>query len=196
MDMRIASRAAASAEARANSRRRGKRTNAGARDERGQALLEFAYILPIMMLLVFLGIVLGTATSNYQEMTNAVAAGAQALAVSRGQTLNPCTTVSGPFYAAAPNLNQTNLLFTITTGPAGSSTITNYLGSPNTANPSCAAASTTSAPASYLTQGATATVKVTYPCSLTPFGNNFTAFGIKFGPYNCTLTAQTAESVQ
>lgn len=158
------------------------------RAERGQALLEFAYLLPILLILLLGMIAFGTTLNNYLEMTNGVTAGAQALAVSRGQTLDPCATAAAPFYGATPNLTQANAKFTITIGPAGSSSVTYTLVN-NQANPSCAAASTTSAPASDLTQGATATVKVTYPC-------NLKVFGVNFAPSTCTLTAQTAESVQ
>ena len=180
MDMHIGSRTAASPGVRVNARRRGKR--ARARDERGQALLEFAYLLPILVTLMLGMIVFGVALNNYLEMTNAVTAGAQALAVSRGQTLDPCKTVSAPVFAATPNLTQANLKFTITI--AGYSPLAS-----NQANPSCAAPNTTSAPASDLTQGGTATVMVTYPCNLKVFGTNFASS-------TCTLTAQTAESIQ
>lgn len=157
--------------------------------ERGQALYEFALVLPILGMMVLGVIVFGIALNNYLEMTNASAAGAQALAISRGQTLNPCTTVSGPFYNAAPNLTQANLKFTITIGPPPGGTGSSYTLASNQASPSCPASSPSSPPASDLTQGATATVAVTYPC-------NLTVFGVRFGPNTCTLTAQTAESIQ
>jgi Flp pilus assembly protein TadG len=187
MDMRIGSRTKASPGARVDIRRRGKR--ARARRERGQALLEFAFILPLMLILVLGMIAFGIALNNYEEMTNGATAGAQALSISRGQTLNPCTTVTGPFYAATPKLTQANLKFTITVTPPPSGSGTTYTLVTNQATPSCAAATTTSAPASDLIEGDTATVKVTYPC-------NLTVFGVKFAPTGCTLTAQTAESIQ
>jgi len=175
-----AKRSTAPMDLRVNARSAGER-----KGERGQAMFEFALLLPILMLILLGMIVFGIAMNNYLEMTNGATAGAQALAISRGQTLDPCMTVSGPFFAAAPNLTQANLKFTITVTQGGSS---NVLVS-NTANPSCPAANTTSPPASYLTQGATATVTVTYPC-------NLKIFGINFAPPTATFTAQTAESVQ
>jgi Flp pilus assembly protein TadG len=165
-------------------------TRARARSERGQALLEFAYLLPILLILLLGMIAFGMTLNNYLEMTNGVTAGAQALAISRGQTLDPCATSAGPFYNATPNLTSANAKFTITISPAPGGSGSTYVLASNQANPTCAAASTTSAPASDLTQGATATVKVTYPCNLKVFGVNFAPGG------TCTLTAQSAESIQ
>jgi Flp pilus assembly protein TadG len=165
-------------------------TRADARGERGQALLEFAYLLPILLILLLGMVAFGMTLNNYLEMTNGVTSGAQALAISRGQTLDPCATASGPFYAATPNLVAANAKFTITISPAPGGSGTTYTLATNQASPSCPATSTTTAPASDLTQGATATVKVTYPCNLKVFGVNFAPGG------TCTLTAQTAESIQ
>jgi Flp pilus assembly protein TadG len=162
----------------------------GAHDERGQALLEFAYLLPILMILLLGMIAFGITLNNYLEMTNGATAGAQALAISRGQTLDPCGTAAAPFYATTPNLTQSNLKFTITLSPGPGGSGSTYVLATNQTNPSCPAASTTSAPASDLIQGYTATVMVTYPCNLSVFGVNFVP------PASCILTAQTAESVQ
>jgi len=191
MDKRIDSRTGSSPGARVNALFRNLFAGrwAQALDERGQALLEFAYLLPILLVLLLGMIAFGITLNNYLEMTNGVTGGAQALAISRGQTLNPCTTVSGPVFGATPNLTQSNMLFTITIGPAPGGSGSSFTLASNTANPTCGAANTTSAPASDLTQGAMATVKVTYPC-------NLKVFGVNFAPSGCTLTAQTAESIQ
>ena len=162
---------------------------AAAHKERGQALLEFAYLLPILMILLLGMIAFGVTMNNYLEMTNGATAGAQALAISRGQTLDPCGTAASPFFAATPNLTQSQLKFTITLSPGPGGSGTTYQLASNQTNPSCPAASTTSAPASDLIQGYTATVSVTYPC-------NLKVFGVNFAPGTCTLTAQAAESVQ
>ena len=69
-------------------------------------------------------------------------------------------TATGPFFATTPNLTQANAKFTITIGPAPGGSGSTYQLATNQTNPSCPAASTTSAPASDLTQGSTATVKV------------------------------------
>ena len=187
MDKLIDSRKAASPGAQDIARCRGAR--AAAHKERGQALLEFAYLLPILMILLLGMIAFGMTLNNYLEMTNGTTGGAQALAVSRGQTLDPCMTATGPFFATTPNLTQANAKFTITIAPAPGGSGSTYTLASNQANPSCPSASTASAPSSDLTQGATATVKVTYPC-------NLKVFGVNFAPGTCTLTAQAAESIQ
>ncbi len=183
MDIRIGRRT----EVRGNDRCRSAR--AGARSERGQALLEFAFLLPVLMVVLLGMIVFGIALNNYMELTNGTTAGAQAVSISRGQTIDPCQTAATPFNAAAPNLITGNVSFTITTstGPGGSGTSQTLWSSG--ASPSCPAANTTSPPASYLVQGGTITVKATYPC-------NLKVFGINFAPSTCTLTAQTAEAIQ
>lgn len=61
-------------------------------DERGTALVEFAFVLPLLLALV-LGIVdFGRALNYYIDQTQISAEGARYLAVNR----NPCVTVSGP----------------------------------------------------------------------------------------------------
>ena len=112
MDIRIGRRTVASPGVRVNARRRGKR--ARARDERGQALLEFAYLLPILVTLMLGMIVFGIALNNYLEMTNGVAAGAQALSISRGQTTDPCKTVTARLTQQLTTLRSRRSQFTIT----------------------------------------------------------------------------------
>ena len=184
MDMPIGRRTEASMELRVNARCTSERAG-----ERGQSLFEFALVLPLLLLLLLGMVVFGVALNNYLELTNGTTAGAQAVAISRGQTTDPCATAATPFSGAAASLTAANVSFTITTstGPGGSGT-SNTLW-PSGANPTCPAGSTTSPPASYLVQGGTITVKATYPC-------NLKIFGINFAPGTCTLTAQTAESVQ
>jgi Flp pilus assembly protein TadG len=79
--------------------------------EEGQSLIEFAFVLPMLMTLVFGVITFGIAINNYLMLTNATNSGAQVLAISRGQTSDPCATTVAVVYAAAPNLTQTNLTF-------------------------------------------------------------------------------------
>lgn len=61
------------------------------RDERGQTLVEFALVLPLLALLLFGIIQFGIVFNNYIDLTDAVRAGARKAAVSR-QTTDP----SGP----------------------------------------------------------------------------------------------------
>jgi len=61
------------------------------RNERGQTLVEFALVLPLLALLLFGIIQFGIDFNNYIDLTDAVRAGARKAAVSR-QTTDP----SGP----------------------------------------------------------------------------------------------------
>ena len=113
----------------------------------------------------------GIAITNYMELTNAVATGAQLLAVSRGQTTDPCAVTAAAVEAAVPTLNSKSLSFSFVIN--GDS----YPGS------SCSAG----APADML-QGTPAQVTVTYPCSLSVYGHDYVP--------SCLLQAQTTELIQ
>lgn len=182
MDIRIARRVAASLGVRVNARRRAKRV--GARSERGQALLEFGFLLPVLMAVLLGMIVFGIAMNNYLELSNGTAAGAQAISISRGQTTDPCNTASAPFHGAAPTLTTGSLSFTFTITPPAGSPATTFGPATMGYPPSCPSA------AASMVQGAAAQVSVTYPC-------NLKVFGINYAPTTgCTLTAQTAEVIQ
>jgi Flp pilus assembly protein TadG len=155
---------------------RGKRARVRARDDEGQTLIEFAFVMPLLLTLVFGVIVFGIALNNYLVLTNATSISAQLLSISRGQTTDPCNTAVQAFYPAAPNLTQSSLTFSLVLN--GSS----YSGT------SCSSSSTTTGAAGNLVAGQTAQLTVTYPCNLKFFG---------FKPASgCTLTAQVSEVVQ
>jgi len=143
----------------------------------GQALLEFA-LCPPMLLLIVTGIMtFGIALNSYIELTGAVSIGARLLAVSRGQTTDPCATTATAVYNAAPFLTPTsNMKFTFVLNG------TKYSGA------SCSSTSTTTGAAGNLVQGQPAQVTATYPC-------NVSVYGFNFAP-TCTMTAQTTELVQ
>jgi Flp pilus assembly protein TadG len=144
--------------------------------EEGSALLEFGVSLPLLLFITTGIFQFGITIANYVMLTNATSIGALQLAISRGQTLDPCNTVSAAVFAAAPTLTQSSFTFAyVLDGHSYSGT-------------SCSSTSNTTGAPSYLVQGSTATVTVTYPCNLRIYAlNNFT---------NCTLTAKTAELVQ
>ena len=156
----------------ARSRRKGSRIAGGSR--RGQAAVEFAIVAPILLTLLVAISVFGIAFNNYQALTFATNSAAQTLAISRGQTTNPCQTTSQAVYSAAPQLTQSSLKFSIL---LGSNTVAN-----NAASPSCSGSQ------QYLVQSQNAQVTVTYPCNLNILG---------FNPVpNCSLTAQTTMLIQ
>jgi Flp pilus assembly protein TadG len=140
--------------------------------EDGQSLLEFAVSLPILLVVVTGILAFGLVLNNYVMLTNATDNGARALAISRGQTTDPCATTVDAVYAAAPVLRQSGYTFAITLNG------TKYTGT--TCNSSAAVAN--------MVQGAQAQVTVSYPCSLAMYGMNAAP--------GCMLQAQTTSLIQ
>ncbi len=60
------------------------RARARARGEEGQAMLEFAIVVPVIALLIMSMIKLGLVYNNYLTLNSAVRAGARQLAIGRG----------------------------------------------------------------------------------------------------------------
>ena len=136
----------------------------------GQAVIETALCLPILLLITFGLCTFGIAFSNDLMLTDATNVGARQLAISRGQTSDPCSTVSSSIIAAAPTLVKANLAFSYSIdGVAYSGT-------------TCTGATT------YMVQGATAEVTATYPCSLVSFRWRFSS--------TCLLSTSTTELIQ
>ncbi len=156
----------------------GKDPSGLAHHQRGQAMVEFALTVPLLLTILVAIIVVGLVFNNYLTLTNATTAGAQQLSISRGQTSDPCATTSQTVQAAAPNLTSGGLAYSIAFGTGNP---VSY-GSPYTGT-SCTSA------AAQLVSGNTAKVTVTYPCSLLIFGFNY-------APSGCSLSAQTAELIQ
>lgn len=77
-------------------------------NERGQTMAEFAFILPILLVLM-LGIAqFGVAFNNYVTLTDAVRAGARKAAVSRNSS-DPAGACRAAVIAAAGSLDTTEL---------------------------------------------------------------------------------------
>ena len=147
----------------------------------GNALVEFALCLPIL-LLILTGIAsFGFALNNYLELTNAVQIGAQQLAISRQNTTDPCSTVASSVYKAAPYLSPSGITLT-TVIYTSATTSASFSGA------TCSSGSTSTGAAGDLTQGQAAQVSATYACSLS-------VYGAKILP-GCTLHAQVTEIVQ
>lgn len=97
------------------------------RRSEGQAMVEFALLSPLVLLLCVGMCVFGLGLKQYMDLCNATAIGAQQLATS-GQLSDPCQYVYTTVTDAAPGLTAANLTFTITvngtayvTGASGSS---------------------------------------------------------------------------
>jgi Flp pilus assembly protein TadG len=78
------------------------------KNERGQTMTEFAFVLPILVVLM-LGIVqFGVAFNNYVSLTDAVRAGARKAAVSRNES-DPAGACKAQVLASAGSLDTTKL---------------------------------------------------------------------------------------
>jgi Flp pilus assembly protein TadG len=135
---------------------------------RGVVALEFVLVAPVLLLLLFGILYFGIALNNYLMLTAAAEQGAQTLSLGRG-TSSPYSTAVAALDSAAANLNTSEINQTVTIGGS-----------------SC---SGDSACSTLLTAGAIASVALTYPCDLTFLGYNF-------GGSSCTLSTQSAATVQ
>jgi Flp pilus assembly protein TadG len=144
--------------------------------EEGGAMVEFALVMPALMLLLTGVFSFSIAINNYLVLTEATNNGARALAISRGNTLDPCATAVAAVEAAGPNLSTANLTFAYNLNG------TTYSGT------SCSSSSSTTGAAGNLVQGKNAQLTVTYPCNLTVYGHNYAP--------TCILQAQVTELVQ
>ena len=77
-------------------------------NERGQTMVEFAVVLPVMLVILFAIIQFGITFKNYLSLTDAVRAGARVAAVSR-QAPDPVGDATTKVYAAAADLDASKL---------------------------------------------------------------------------------------
>jgi Flp pilus assembly protein TadG len=137
--------------------------------QRGQSLIEFTLVMPMMFVLVTGMLSFGIAMHDFLVLTNSVNAGAQVLGMSRGQTTDPCSAAYGAIHGAAPSLTPANLTLTFVING------TTYSGT------SCTSG------AAGMAQGTTAQVTASYPCRLGIYG---------LAVPSCNLQAQTSELIQ
>jgi Flp pilus assembly protein TadG len=112
-------------------------------------MVEFALLLPVLMMVLFAIIKFGIAINNYVVLTNAVRTGARTLAIGRGSA-NPCVSAKTKVENSASDLDLSKL--TVTTTFTSTSTCT------------------------ALVAGDDATLRASYPCDLVILGIDF-AFG-------------------
>ena len=138
--------------------------------DEGSNLVEFALMMP-MLLLVLTGIFyFGMAMMNYEQLTHSVKSGANYLVTERNITSDPCADTWSAITQAAPTLDQTQLQVTITMNGVQKS------------GNSCQNAQ------SNLVQGQIVTVSAKYPCNLSGIMTFYGVFGT-----NCTLKASSSE---
>ena len=162
---------------------RPKARRAGKRAESGQALVEFALVLPILMLLIVGIIKGGLLYNNYLQLTDSVRTGARVLAIERGQG-GPCGAAANQVISAAGGLTGSNISMSMTEYPEGPLDAPNLVYTPSAYPPP----PTDTCPFT-LTSGSAVTITASYPCDLTIMGVNFV-------PGGCHVTATATERVE
>jgi Flp pilus assembly protein TadG len=154
--------------------------------EEGSQLVEFALVLPIMLMVMLAIAVISVTMNNYLQVTEATSNAARAVSIARSNTLDPCSTVFTAVSQGAPTLTSANLTVTLALNSKDGANLGTY--GPTAGSLTCSSGSYSSGAPSYLQQGGSATVTVTYPCSLS-------IFGVNYAP-GCTLRASMTEMVQ
>ena len=111
----------------------------------GQALVEFAFTLPLLLMLLIGIIEAGILLNNWVILTDAVRSGARELAISRAPGIDGCAQAANRVQAAAIGLTPASIVVT----------------------------STVVASCTSLTAGSDATVNATYPCDLSILGIDY-----------------------
>jgi Flp pilus assembly protein TadG len=140
-----------------------------ARDQAGNAAVEFALVIPVLATILFTIISFGVAFNNYLALTNGTASSARQFSISR-VSATPYTSARNRFFSSAPTLTPANI--TVTYRVAGTAC---------SSDAGCQAALSAAA-------GLASEVSATYPCKLV-------IIGFDFAP-DCKLTSQTTERVQ
>jgi Flp pilus assembly protein TadG len=139
------------------------------RDTTGGPAVEFALLLPVLLLLVLGALQFGITLNNYIVLTNATDAAARVMAMARGST-TPYSTTTSQVSASASNLTSTNLTVTVRVN-----------GTLCASDSTCQTSLTTN-------QGKPVIVQASYPCDLTVYGHNYAP--------GCTLSTQSTELIQ
>jgi len=93
------------------------------RSERGQTMVEFAIVFPVLAVVLFGIFQFGVLFNNYLTVTDAVRAGAREAAVAR-QSADPVGAATTAVRSAAADLNQADLAVTVTSGWVPGSDVT------------------------------------------------------------------------
>ena len=146
-----------------------------ANDRAGAAAVEFALILPALLIILVGIIQFGVALNNYLELTDAVRAGARTLAISRSSVnaATPYSTTITAIDSSAANLTSGSITTTISIN-----------GTACTNDSGCQTAIAAA-------QGGSASITATYPCLASTF-----EFYVKYFASGCVLTSTTADLIE
>jgi Flp pilus assembly protein TadG len=87
------------------------------RSERGQTMVEFALVVPVLCVVLFAVIQFGVLYKDYLTLTDATRIGARQAAVSR-HAANPAAVAEAKVRSSASGLDQTKLAVTVSATPA------------------------------------------------------------------------------
>jgi Flp pilus assembly protein TadG len=152
-------------------RARARRPIAVVADRGGAAAVEFALVLPALLVIILGILQFGLTLNNYLELTDAVRDADRNFSISRS-VATPFSSTKTELDASAANLNSTTL-------NTGFHVFVN--GVECTSDSGCVTALSTA-------QGLAAKVNATYSC-------NLTVMNVNFAP-GCTLTSSTTELVE
>jgi Flp pilus assembly protein TadG len=153
--------------------------------DKGQSLVEFALVMPVLLAVLLAIFSLGIFLINYQTLTQAVNQGGMALQQVQGMAAqsDPCAVVSANVIMSAGNLQ--------TAGTNGIQ-LTIQIGANPAYGPKSATGFSCTGQSGYVSagQGVAATVTGTYPCA------PFTVNGITFFASGCTMKVTSQELMQ
>lgn len=127
------------------------------RSEEGGPLIEFAFVLPLMMACLTAIFTFGIAIYNALVLTEGTGTGAQYLQTIRTTTSDPCADTLTAIENAAPTLKPSNITFTLQINGGTATTGSTCTGQAATLNAA---------------QGQPVTVSTSYPCALVIYGLN------------------------
>jgi Flp pilus assembly protein TadG len=159
--------------------------------DEGQSLIEFALILPMLVVAITGVLIFGIYEMQMQSLTEGVSAAGRALMVSAGNITDPCATTITTIRNASPVLNPSNLSYVLTLNPITPySAANNHTYSGTFIGTTCNSASATTGAAGNLVSNGTVQVTATFnACSLKFYGNNLT-------PGGCSISQSITEVVQ
>jgi Flp pilus assembly protein TadG len=136
----------------------------GLKNQEGGAVLEFALMVPPLVLVLTGCASFAMAFYTLQEMQNAVSAAAQSVASQGSEANDPCNTMMTTVQASLPTLLTSNLNYSLTvTGSAGTTTYsTKSGGSGGNAAFSCTAAGGNGAQSTEMEANTPVALSVTY----------------------------------
>lgn len=173
--------------ARVKARTIARRTRACMRPgEEGAALVEFALVVPMMLVVITGMFSVVIALINYQQLGNATNGAAQVLITARGILTDPCASVESAVTSTLPTWSPTKFTYTVT--------LTNSAGTATTYGPTTGSSFSCTAGAAVLTSGTgasgePASVTVSYAYTWLP------VFWLRWAPTKLSGNLKTSASV-